>query len=75
MVQLKYTGGGYGGWLMDIPSRDLTQAEVEKHGGEEFLLNTGLYVKVDQQKKKNKDSGPVFSSVEDLLEDAYKDEG
>ena len=40
---LKYTGGGYGGFVGNVPARDLTDDEVKAHGGEESLLATGLY--------------------------------
>lgn len=40
---LRYTGGGYGGWLPGIPARDLTDEQVEAYGGVEFLVGTGLY--------------------------------
>lgn len=42
-MALKYTGGGYGGWLPNIPARDLTNDEVRELGGEKALLETGLY--------------------------------
>jgi hypothetical protein len=42
---LIYTGGGYGGFLPDIPARDLNDEEVKAHGGEAKLLATGLYSK------------------------------
>ncbi len=41
---LKYRGQG--NCLAGIPARDLSDAEVEEHGGERFLLSTGLYEKV-----------------------------
>ncbi len=41
---LKYVGNGS---LADIPARDLTDDEVKIYGGEEFLLSTGLYAKVE----------------------------
>jgi hypothetical protein len=45
---LRYTGGGYRGWLPNIPARDLTLAEVEQYGGQEQLLKTGLYALPDE---------------------------
>lgn len=39
-MTLKYIGTGF---LRGVPRRDLSDAEVEKHGGEEFLVGTGLY--------------------------------
>lgn len=42
---LKYTGGGYGGSLPNIPAKDLSAEEVEQYGGMEFLVKTGLYVR------------------------------
>jgi hypothetical protein len=44
-MALKYTGGGYGGWLPEIPARDLNDDEVKQFGGEAALLKTGLYEK------------------------------
>lgn len=44
-MSLKYTGGGYGGFLPNIPARDLTEAEVKQYGGEAALVATGLYAK------------------------------
>ncbi len=41
---LKYIGNAS---LADIPARDLTDDEVKIYGGEEFLLSTGLYAKVE----------------------------
>ena len=49
---MKYIGNGF---LIGIPARDLTDDEVIKHGGEKFLLSTGLYAKV----KKEPDKEPV----------------
>lgn len=43
---MKYTGGGYKGWLPNIPARDLTDEEVARFG-REFLLRTGLYEEVE----------------------------
>ncbi len=48
-MRLIYTGGGYGGFLPDIPARDLTDEEVKRYG-EGVLLTSGLYV---QQANKN----------------------
>jgi len=45
---LKYVGTGS---LADIPARDLTDEEIELFG-EEFLLSTGLYVKVEVKQSK-----------------------
>lgn len=45
---LKYIGNGS---LAGIPARDLTDDEVEQFG-EEFLLSTGLYVKVEAKQSK-----------------------
>lgn len=42
---LKYTGGGYGGFIADVPARDLTDEEVDRFGGENALLLTNLYEK------------------------------
>ena len=37
---LKYIGTGF---LPGVPARDLSDAEVEQHGGEETLIASGLY--------------------------------
>ena len=41
MPELKYIG--MGSWMYGIPAMDLTAEEVEKHGGAEYLVGTGLY--------------------------------
>lgn len=43
---LKYTGGGFGGAIPNIPARDLLESEYEKYGGKDFLLKTNLYAEV-----------------------------
>lgn len=45
-MMLRYTGGGYGGFLPGVPARDLSDEEVEALGGEKALLKTGLYEKL-----------------------------
>lgn len=60
-MTLKYIGNGF---LRGIPKRDLSDAEVEKHGGEDFLIGTGLYEREQQApaappkepKRKNKNA-------------------
>ena len=47
---LIYTGNG--AFIPDIPARDLSDEEVEQHGGEKALIATGLYAKPDKSKKK-----------------------
>lgn len=54
---LKYTGKGRGDWLPEIPARDLSEEEVERCGGEEYLIGTGLYEK--QQLKRKKATKPL----------------
>lgn len=56
---LKYTGGGFGGFLPGIPARDLTAAEVEELGGVKVLLETGLYIKHTVKRKNAKDKKEV----------------
>jgi hypothetical protein len=46
---LKYNGSGY---YPGIPTRDLTDEEVEKYGGEKFLLSLKIYEKVKEPVKK-----------------------
>jgi len=51
---LKYRGQG--DFRAGIPARDLTDEEVEKFGGERFLLSTGLYEKQATYKGVNKET-------------------
>ena len=53
LVALKYIGGG--AFIVGLPARDLSEDEVEELGGEEVLLETGLYERVKKRKKKAKD--------------------
>lgn len=46
---LKYKGNKY---LLGVPARDLTDDEVEKFGGEEALLATGVYIRVETKMAK-----------------------
>ena len=55
---LKYTGGGYGGFLPGIPARDLTDKEVERLGGEKNLLETGLYEKAGKKEQPIEEKTP-----------------
>jgi hypothetical protein len=58
-MKLRYTGGGYGGFVVGIPARDLLAEEVEKFGGLEVLLATGLYKEIAKPtKKKAKEDEP-----------------
>jgi hypothetical protein len=52
MSSLRYTGGGR--FLVGVPARDLSAAEVKKYGGEEFLLSIGIYEKVAPKKAKSR---------------------
>lgn len=52
MSKLIYTGGGYKGFLRGVPARDLTAEEVKQHGGEERLLESGIYKKPSSRKAK-----------------------
>lgn len=38
--------------LPGIPARDLTDKEVERLGGAQFLINTGLYAKPEPPQKR-----------------------
>jgi hypothetical protein len=49
---LKYIGDGF---IPGVPARDLTDEEVEKCGGEEFLLSTGLYKKSKSKPQSKKE--------------------
>ena len=46
-VVLKYIGDGKK--LGTIPARDLTQAEVNRFAGENRLLKTGLWIRVEKE--------------------------
>lgn len=48
---LRYTGGGHGGSLPDVPARDLSADEVERFGGTDALLASGLYVTGSEDKR------------------------
>lgn len=43
---LRYVGKGKA--IIGIPARDLSDEEVEKYGGEEELIATGLYERVEK---------------------------
>lgn len=45
---------GDGAFVVGVPARNLTAAEVEKHGGEKRLINTGLYALPEGTVKKSK---------------------
>lgn len=47
---LVYIGNGF---LPGVPARDLTAEEVEKYGGESYLLDTGLYTKPGKAQTKS----------------------
>lgn len=49
---LIYTGGGWGGTLPGIPARDLSDEEVQEHGGEAALLASGLYARPESKAKR-----------------------
>ena len=51
-MRLRYTGGGYGGFVIGVPARDLTPEEVDQCGGVEALLATGLYKELAKPKTK-----------------------
>jgi hypothetical protein len=46
---MRYTGGGYGGSLPGVPARDLSDEEVQQHGGIKALQATGLYACLRRQ--------------------------
>jgi len=48
---LKYIGNGF---IPGIPAKDLNDAQVEKYGGVEYLVGTGLFEKVVKKKKVKK---------------------
>jgi hypothetical protein len=51
------------GFLTGIPRRDLTDAEVEKYGGAEFLLSTGLYEREGRAAIVNQYFAPAIINV------------
>lgn len=50
---LIYVGGGF---LPGVPARDLTSDEVERYGGAEALVATGLYVKPENKSLQQKEA-------------------
>lgn len=56
---LIYTGGGFGGFLLGFPCRNLTDAEVEQLGGEAKVLTTGLYQRASAPIQKQKARGQI----------------
>jgi len=57
---LKYTGGGHGGSLPGYPARDLSDDEVAQLGGEQALLDTSLYERVQVARK------PIAKVIEEV---------
>ena len=51
-----------GSWIYGIPAMDLTAEEVEKHGGVEYLVGTGLYQEVKPEVKKAKVEKPEVNN-------------
>ncbi len=54
-MKLKYTGNG--SWFPGIPATDLTAEQVEKHGGLEKLLASGLYKLAEAKEQEPKGEG------------------
>ena len=52
MSGLIYTGGGYRGFLRGVPARNLDADEVKQHGGQQRLLESGIYKKPSGKKPK-----------------------
>lgn len=50
---LKYIGNGTALVIDQVPARDLNDEEVLQHGGEEKLLASGLYAKLEETPKKD----------------------
>ncbi|MBA4420271.1 MAG: hypothetical protein C0391_03915 [Anaerolinea sp.] len=48
---LKFVGKS---WIPNIPARDLTDEEVKKFG-EEYLVKTGLYIRVKEESRAKAD--------------------
>jgi hypothetical protein len=44
---LKYIGKG---WLPNVPARDLSEDEVKQYGGEAFLLKSGCYERLEEER-------------------------
>jgi hypothetical protein len=49
ILKLKYVGRGE--FLPGVPSRDLTAAEVDRCGGVEYLVGSGLYLEIKRRLK------------------------
>lgn len=47
---LRYVGEGKA--IIGIPARDLRDEEVKEYGGEDFLVGTGLYEKMEDEGSK-----------------------
>ncbi len=71
-MALKYTGGGFGGFMVGVPARDLTDAEVEMYGGAQKLLATGLYERADAAPEPGVPSAPAVGAIDlrDGVDDA-----
>lgn len=61
-MSLIYLGGAA---LIGIPARDLTDDEVEKFGGEKFLLKSGLYTQPAQPKQGKTKQAPALSAAQE----------
>jgi len=61
---LKYKGGGF---LPNVPARDLTDEEVKQYG-KDRLIKSGLYVEDkprEEKPKRNKRYEPVIEQAEE----------
>lgn len=52
-------------FIIGIPARDLTDAEVEMYGGRDFLLATGCYIDSDQIPRNPTVSIPAILNEDD----------
>ena len=48
-IRLRYSGGGYGGFIAGVPARDLSADEARRYD-EKRLLASGLYVLVEDKR-------------------------
>ncbi len=53
MNDLIYIGNGF---IVGIPAKNIKAADVEKYGGEQFLLDTGLYKVAKKSAKKKQEA-------------------
>jgi hypothetical protein len=72
-IKMRYLGGG---WVHNIPSRDLTEDEVKRYG-KERLLASGLYEEVSKPKKTKityEDEVDLLSDELEVIEETFEED-